>query len=411
MKLVPVLLALLLVLAASPAMAKQKTDPLLTLGELPNASLLFEENGKEMLSKRADEPMVPASTLKIVTALAAIDKLGLDYRFTTDFHLDDKKQLWVIGSGDPFMVSEELDLVATALKERGMTSVNSIVLDGSRYGEDLFVDGRTDTDNPYDAPLSALAVNFNTVAFQRKKGKGLLQAEKQTPLTKTSRQLGEVKLKGYGANRVNLKTRERAETYFGELLVAKLGEAGISVKEGETIRFAKWKGRDKPFYRHENSRNLGQVIKSMLASSSNFIANTLFLYMADKGNGNTLEMADARREMRQWIKREFGWKDYSVIEGSGLSRGNSLTARQLLQAVKAFEPYRELMPRYKGKVRAKTGTLRGVSCYAGFVNRKGAWQPFCLLINQPVSGAFRKHVAEAMADNNRLPALCDSARC
>ena len=244
MKLVPVLLALLLVLAASPAMAKQKKDPLLALGELPNASLLFEENGKEKLSKRADHPMVPASTLKIVTALAAIEKLGLDYRFTTDFHLDDKKQLWVIGSGDPFMVSEELDLVATALKERGLTSVNSIVLDGSRYGEDLFVDGRTDTDNPYDAPLSALAVNFNTVAFQRKKGKGLLQAEKQTPLTKTSRQLGEVKLKGYGANRVNLKTRERAETYFGELLVAKLGVAGISVKEGETIRFASWKGRD-----------------------------------------------------------------------------------------------------------------------------------------------------------------------
>jgi len=403
-------LLVLLSFSAAPAAAKQK-DPLLTLGELPNASLLFEENGKERLSKRADQPMVPASTLKIVTALAAIDKLGLDYRFTTDFHLDSKKQLWVIGSGDPFMVSEELALVALALKERGLASVSSIVLDGSRYGEDLFVDGRTDTDNPYDAPLSALAANFNTVAFQRKKSKGLQQAEKQTPLTKTARQLGEVKLKGYGANRVNLKTRERAETYFGELLAAKLAEAGISVREGETIRFAKWKGSNKPFYRHENSRNLGQVIKSMLESSNNFIANTLFLYLADKDNGNTLEMADARLEMQRWIKREFGWKNYSIIEGSGLSRGNKLSARQMLQAVKAFEPYRELMPRYKGKVLAKTGTLRGVSSYAGFVNRKGAWQPFSLLINQSVSGAFRKHVAEAMADNNRLPALCDSLKC
>ncbi|MGD8557042.1 MAG: D-alanyl-D-alanine carboxypeptidase, partial [Chromatiales bacterium] len=182
MKFLAAFLALLVVMAASPAMAKQK-DPLLTLKELPNASLLFEENGKEVLSKRADQPMVPASTIKLVTALAAIDKLGLDYRFTTDFHLDDKKQLWVIGSGDPFMVSEELELVAAALKERGLTAVNGIVLDGSRYGEDIFVDGRTDTDNPYDAPLSALAANFNTVAFQRKKGKGLLQAEKQTPLT------------------------------------------------------------------------------------------------------------------------------------------------------------------------------------------------------------------------------------
>ena len=410
MKLVPPLLAFLLVLATAPALAKQK-DPLLTLGELPNASLLFEENGKELLSKKADLPMVPASTLKLVTALAAIDKFGLDYRFTTDFHVDDKKQLWVIGSGDPFLVSEEFDLIVAALKERGLASVSGIVLDGSRYGKDLFVDGRTDTDNPYDAPLSALAANFNTVAFQRKKSKGLVRAEQQTPLTRTSRELAEVKLKGYGANRVNLKTRERAETYFGELLVAKLGEAGIRVKSGDSIRFAKWKGKGKPFYRHENSRDLRSVVKSMLASSSNFVANTLFLYMADKGNGNVLEMTDARLEMQRWVKRKFGWKDYSIIEGSGLSRGNRLSARQMLQAVKAFEPHRELMPNYKGKVRAKTGTLRGISCYAGFVNRKGTWQPFCLLINQQVSGAFRKHVAEAMADKRQLPSLCDSVKC
>jgi D-alanyl-D-alanine carboxypeptidase/D-alanyl-D-alanine-endopeptidase (penicillin-binding protein 4) len=125
MKLVPFLLVLLS-LSAAPAAAKQK-DPLLTLRELPNASLLFEENGKERLSKRADQPMVPASTLKIVTALAAIEKLGLDHRFTTDFYLDSKKQLWVIGSGDPFMVSEELALVALALKERGLASVTTLL--------------------------------------------------------------------------------------------------------------------------------------------------------------------------------------------------------------------------------------------------------------------------------------------
>ena len=149
----------------------------------------------------------------------------------------------------------------------------------------------------------------------------------------------------------------------------------------------------------------------MMASSSNFIANTLFIYMADDGNGNRLEMGKARASMKRWIDRNFGWKNYSVIEGSGLSRGNKLSARQMLEVVKAFEPYRELLPRYKGKVRAKTGTLRGVSCYAGFVNRKGEWQPFCLLINQQVSGSFRKQVAEAMADNNKLPAICDSVKC
>lgn len=400
-----------LLLVASMATAKQQKDPLQIVKELPNASLLLEENGKAVLSKRADKPMVPASTLKLVTALAAIDKLGLKYRFTTDFHLDSKKQLWVIGSGDPFMVSEELDLVVAALKKKGLKKIKAIVLDGSRYGKDLFVDGRSDTDNPYDAPLSALATNFNTVAFKRSKKKGLYQAEPQTPLTKTARELAAIKLKRNGSNRVNLKTRKRAETYFGELLAVKLQQAGVKVQSGEKIRFATWEGEGRPYYRHKNSMNLAKLVKSMLASSSNFIANTLFLYMADKGNGNTLQMGDARVNMKRWIDRKFGWKSYLVIEGSGLSRGNKLSARQMLQAVKAFEPYRDLLPRYKGKVRAKTGTLRGVSCYAGFVNRKGDWQPFCLLINQQVHRNFRKNVAEAMAGNNKLPRICDSSKC
>lgn len=405
-----VLVAFALVIATSPVLAKQK-DPLLTVKELPQASLLFEENGKEVLSKGADKPMVPASTLKLLTALAAIDKLGLDFRFTTDFHVDAKQQLWVIGSGDPFLVSEELDLIAEALKQRGLRKVSNIVLDGSRYGRNLHVDGRTNTDNPYDAPISALAANFNTVAFKRSKAKGLYQAEPQTPLTRTARELAAIKLRGNGSNRVNLQTRERAETYFGELLAAKLKQAGIKVGNPDRILFAKWKGSSRPFYRHANSRNLSSLIKSMMASSSNFIANSLFITMADKGNGNALEMTRARAGMKRWIDRTFGWKNYAVLEGSGLSRGNKLSARQMLEVVKAFEPYRELLPRYKGKVRAKTGTLKGVSCYAGFVNRKGEWQPFCLLINQPVSGSLRKRVAEAMADSGKLPSICDSVKC
>ena len=61
MKLRLVLVTLLLVLATSPVTAKQQKDPLLTVKELPQASLLLEENGRELLSKHADKPMVPAS--------------------------------------------------------------------------------------------------------------------------------------------------------------------------------------------------------------------------------------------------------------------------------------------------------------------------------------------------------------
>ncbi len=62
-------------------------------------------------------------------------------------------------------------------------------------------------------------------------------------------------------------------------------------------------------------------------------------------------------------------------------------------------PYRRLVPQQdnNANVRAKTGTLRGVSCYAGWVRRGSAWVPFSLLINQPVDYGFRLQVASALA--------------
>jgi D-alanyl-D-alanine carboxypeptidase/D-alanyl-D-alanine-endopeptidase (penicillin-binding protein 4) len=62
-------------------------------------------------------------------------------------------------------------------------------------------------------------------------------------------------------------------------------------------------------------------------------------------------------------------------------------------------------------VRAKTGTLRGVSCYAGFVKRGGRWEPFSLLINQAVPYGFRLQVADGLASAPDLGRLCPGASC
>ena len=50
---------------------------------LPQASLLVEDAGKPVIARQADRPMVPASTMKVLTALAAIKRWGLDHRFET----------------------------------------------------------------------------------------------------------------------------------------------------------------------------------------------------------------------------------------------------------------------------------------------------------------------------------------
>jgi len=79
--------------------------------------------------------------------------------------------------------------------------------------------------------------------------------------------------------------------------------------------------------------------------------------------------------------------------------------------VNAFEPFMDLLPKQNAQVRAKTGTLRGVSCYAGFVKRGGRWEPFSLLINEPVPHNFRLQVADALANAPDLARLCPGGSC
>ncbi len=373
---------------------------------LPKASLMLEEQGRAVIARNADRPMVPASTMKILTALAAIERWGLDHRFYTDFHLGADDWLWVKGWGDPYLVSEELDRVAQALRAQGVRAVAGIGTDDSLFSADVEIAGRSSTNNPYDAPVTALAANFNTLHLVRGRD-GIRSAEPQTPLTPLARELGRQLPRG--SDRVNLKQRDDALRYFGELLRVKLEGAGITV--GDELRQGRVPTAAPRIYRHQNSRDLRAVLAAMLEYSSNFVANDLFLLLGDEGDGGPLTMAKAQRAAAAWVERRFGWRGHRIEDGAGLSPGNRLSARQLLAAVKAFAPYRDLLPRQNDQVQAKTGTLSGVSTYAGFVERSGAWEPFSLLINQPVPYGLRLEVADALATSANVAASCRGRGC
>jgi serine-type D-Ala-D-Ala carboxypeptidase/endopeptidase (penicillin-binding protein 4) len=373
---------------------------------LPDASLVVEEGGRLVLAYQPDRPMVPASTMKLLTALAAIDRWGLDHRFHTDFFRSADGWLWVKGYGDPYLVSEELDLIARALKARGLRAIPGIGADDSFFSPNDEIPGRSDTSNPYDAPVTALAANFNTVSLIRV-GSAVRSGEPQTPMTPLARQLAA--RAPAGMQRINLKDRPLALRYFAELLAAKLRGFGVSV--GGATRAGSVPSGARLLYRHENTRTLWAVLASMLKYSNNFIANDLFLALGDRGDGRPIRTEQAQRTATAWVKRRFGWHGYRVEDGAGLSRGNRLTARQLLALVKAFTPYRDLLPEHEGGVLAKTGTLTGVSCYAGFFQRNGQWEPFSLMINQPVAYNFRLEVATDLAASPDIADLCRRGSC
>lgn len=388
-------MAFLLVLAGgATALA---ADPLTQLLALPRASLLVEEGGKAVIARAADRPMVPASTLKLLTALAAFDRWGPAHRFHTDFFLGSDGWLLVKGYGDPFLVSEEIGRMAEALRARGVDRVQGIATDDSYFAADVEVAGRSSSDNPYDAPVAPVAANFNTLYVRVDRGR-VNSAEPQTPLTPLALSLS--RDLGNGRQRINLGRRELAPRYFAELLAAKLRDSGVEVGNG--WREAAVPAGLDPFYRHYNSRDLRGVVGAMLEYSNNFIANHLFLMLGDQGDGRPLTMSAARQAVTAWVDRTFEWQDYRIEEGAGLSRGNRLSARQLVDVVKAFAPYRELLPAHSDRVHAKTGTLRGVSCYAGFVLRDGRWVPFSLMVNQPVGYGLREKVAEQLAVESNL---------
>ncbi len=406
-KLVGLLVAVLTVLTAGPTQILAGPDDALSRAlALPQAGFLVEEGGKPVISHNPDRPMIPASTMKILTALAVIERWGLGHRFYTDFYLGADDRLWVKGYGDPYLVSEELARIAKALRARGIRRVSGVGTDDSYFDPGLEISGRSSTDNPYDAPVTALAANFNTISVVNRGGE-VRSAEAQTPLTPMARQFGQEL--GSGEHRVNLQSRDKAVQYFGQLLSAELEQAGIQVGGGPIA--GRVPAGARKVYRHEDSRDLRAMLSAMLKYSNNFIANDLFLKLADRGDGPQLDMADAQRAFRAWIDRKFGWRDYRIEDGAGLSRANRLSARQLMEAVNAFAPYRTLLPERSDGVWAKTGTLSGVSCYAGFVRRGGRWESFSLLINQSVPYNLRLQVADALVRAPSLVHLCPGGSC
>src|SRR5215203_5424583 len=124
----PLALALLLVPALALAGAKEKIAALAP----PALVLVVDAKGSELLAQNIDQPFVPASVAKIVTAWLAVEVLGRDYRFETRFYLDDKRVLYVRGGGDPFLISEELAPLASELVPViGKKPITGIVLDAN----------------------------------------------------------------------------------------------------------------------------------------------------------------------------------------------------------------------------------------------------------------------------------------
>ena len=135
------------------------------------------ESGKILAEHNAAALFTPASNQKILTTAAAFENLGPWYKFKTQIKSETpipfdgvlKSNLYVYGSGDPWLVDEQLYRMAGELKSKGLAKVEGDLVvvnnffDSRQYGPGF---GNGASGRAYAAAQTDLSANFNAVSIK-----------------------------------------------------------------------------------------------------------------------------------------------------------------------------------------------------------------------------------------------------
>jgi D-alanyl-D-alanine carboxypeptidase/D-alanyl-D-alanine-endopeptidase (penicillin-binding protein 4) len=212
--------------------------------------------------------------------------------------------------------------------------------------------------------------------------------------------------------------------YFGAALRDALAQEGITV-QGSTLPVDRLPG---PWWELVDSHRtlLISALDVTNKRSQNFYAESLFKLLGARGC-NDGSWAGGARVVSDFLVREVGWQRgaFRVADGSGMSRNDRVTPRQLTQLLEhmfdgrwgveyvrslpfAGEPDASLHrrlddPPYRGNVFAKTGTLEGVSALSGYAKgRSGRLYAFSILANAASAWEGRvvqDRIVRALVDN------------
>lgn len=397
--------------------------------------VLDGESRRELAALRPDEPFVPASAAKLVTALAALDVLGPAHRFETALLARGKVRngtlegdLVLVGGGDPKLLAPDLLALALQLRRAGIARVSGrFLFDDSLLPLVAEIDPAQPDAAAYNAGVGALASELNRVTLRWRKAQAAgdaLEAYAVPPLAGARLQLAEpgevprggidARIDGDGGMVWRLAAEREARGAVPlpvhdpglqtAALFRELGARAGVVLPGPVRGTAPKDAR--PLARH-TSPELSELVADMLRYSNNQMAETIGL-----GVGRTLAARpvapklSARLTVERVIKRLPGLdpEGLALANHSGLGTGSKVTARQLaLLLAKALEKgapqpaLASLLPTggFDGtlaqrfdtpdrvlRVWAKTGSMAYVSTLAGYLlPGDGGPLAFALLIN------------------------------
>jgi len=345
----------------------------------------LSKNGKIVVARNMEKTFIPASTIKLITSLAALEILGPNYHFTTRLFFDREQNLYILGSGDPFLVSEKVTSIAKSVAGLGIMAIRDIILDDSAFALEGDADGSENSQNPYDADCSALAVNFNALPLDVLRNSKVRSSEPQTPYLPLMGRIGQAL--NDGRQRVNVNAfpdqggLSNTLRYCGELFQTILRQQGVEMTGA--IKQGKIPPGTTALLDYVAPETVSDLVRSCLLASNNFMANQLYLALGRARYGPPATWEKSQLTVNAFIRDQLHLQPTQVtmVEGSGLSRKNRISPEAMIQVLETFKPYASLLPQKYG-VPMKSGTLTDVYCYAGYFKRDQALNPFVILLNQ-----------------------------
>lgn len=349
-----------LILANASSPAEESLNEFLKLSGVPSNSLAVKiidlKDGSVLASHNSEVPLVPASIMKSVTTAALLNEVGPDWRYHTRVYIDGPNDLGYLrgnliieGACDPTLNSEKEPFSPDFIEEIRV-ALSSLLI--NRIEGSVIIDESGFCGNP--RPSSWAQGDFN-------------------------------KYYGTGSHAFNYCDNARGDFAvenpsftFVDKLREHLLENGIEI-EGKEIN----EGIRIQIHDHV-SAPLDEIMRSCMMRSDNLFAESMFrTYGKIKGTDGSSEEASLK-ETNLWEEMGMPTNGVVIVDGSGLSRSNRMTADfmgELLLKMSTNPDYASFFPLagqegtlkkflaetpLDSYIAMKTGSMKGIQCYAGY---------------------------------------------
>jgi D-alanyl-D-alanine carboxypeptidase/D-alanyl-D-alanine-endopeptidase (penicillin-binding protein 4) len=414
------------------------------------------ETGQTILQHRSEKVAIPASTTKLITTATALELLGSEFCFETFLEYDGKIEngvlngnLYIRGGGDPTLGSRYLGdgnyLIKwiDAIKALGIKEIQgAVIADASLYSTEGISPKWTweDMGNYYAAGVYALSVADNscTVVLKSSEIGSTPEIVRTEPIIPEL--TFDLKLKAtsitfdsayfYGESLVNQRTLYGAipafrtefpvkadipnpPLYLAQLFTQTLMENKITVGSKAMASFER--GQNRTLFYTNYSPPLREIIKEINYRSNNHYAEHLFRYLALQKSPIATSNAAIVVVKDFWNSKRISTSSVFLYDGCGLSPCNAIPGGFLVDILEYMykksakkEDFIASLPiagesgtvknllknsKLQGKVYAKSGSISGVQCYAGYLEWKNQTYAFSLMINH-FTGSRREVVKQ-----------------